>query len=168
VEARVKEGLPSWEEREKTMVFYGRVENKVQHAHRENTLHEACDEFDMPVGPDKPYKYNAKEYLNALANAKFGLCLAGYGPKCNREIECMALGTVPVVAPDVDMDKYHVKPKEGVHYIRLKSFDPAAAKAQIAAIEQGKWEVMSKLAQAWWRENASAEGLFAITKALAE
>jgi len=168
VEARVKEGLPSWEEREKTMVFYGRVENKVQHAHRENTLHEACDEFDMPVGPDKPYKYNAKEYLNELAKAKFGLCLAGYGPKCNREIECMALGTVPVVAPDVDMDKYHIKPKEGVHYIRLKSFDSVAAKEQVASIEQAKWEVMSKLAHAWWRENASAEGLFAITKALAE
>jgi hypothetical protein len=50
----------------------------------------------------------------------------------------------------------------------LKSFDPADAKEQIASIEQAKWEVMSKLAHAWWRENGSAEGLFAITKALAE
>jgi hypothetical protein len=166
VEARVKEGLPSWEERDKTMVFYGRVENKEQSKHRENTLHEACDEFDMPVGPDKPYKYKPKEYLNALATARYGLCLAGFGPKCNREIECMALGTVPVVAPDVDMDKYHNKPQEGVHYIRLKSFDPAEAKEQVAAITQEKWQIMSKLAHDWWRQNGSAEGLFAITKEL--
>lgn len=166
VEARVKEGLPTWEQRDKTMVFYGRVENKEQHAHRENNLHEACDDFDMPVGPDKPYKHKPKEYLEALATAKYGLCLAGFGPKCNREIECMALGTVPVVAPDVDMDKYHDAPKEGVHYIRLKSFDPAEAKVTVEAISEERWQVMSGLAHKWWQANASAEGLFKITKAL--
>ena len=35
------------------------------------------------------------EYLNLLKQSKFGLCLRGFGGKCNREIELMGLGTVP-------------------------------------------------------------------------
>jgi hypothetical protein len=127
-----------------------------------------CDEFDMPLFQGQPYKYTQKDYLGALASAKFGLCMPGYGPKCNREIECMALGTVPVCAPYVDMDNYHSPPQEGVHYIRLKSVDPAKAKEQLERISQEDWEAMSKAAQEWWRENASAEGMWRLTHKLAE
>ncbi len=166
VEARVGAGLPGWTERQKTLVFYGRVENRIQEEHRTNELWKACDEFDMPKTPDMPYKYTQRDYLNALADSKFGLCLAGFGPKCNREIECMALGTIPVVAPDVDMDKYAVSPQEGVHYLRLTSFDPEEAKAKLATISQIVWEQMSAAARTWWKEHASAEGLFELTKKL--
>ncbi len=166
VEERVGAGLPGWAERKKTLVFYGRVENSIQEDHRTNKLWKACDDFDMPTTPDTPYKYTQRDYLNALADSKFGLCLAGFGPKCNREIECMALGTIPVVAPDVDMDKYAVPPQERVHYIRLTTFDPEEAKVKTEAISQETWENMSAAAHAWWKEHASTEGLFELTKKL--
>jgi hypothetical protein len=153
-----------WSERPDTLVFYGRVENQVQLKKRNNMLHKACDEFSCPVDAMAAYKYSQEEYIEKLSDAKFGLCLAGYGPKCNREIECLAVGTVPVVAPDVDMANYAVPPREGLEYIRLNSFDPEEAKVRIAAVTEEEWSAMSKAAHAWWRANASAEGLWDLTK----
>jgi hypothetical protein len=152
--------------RDKTLVFYGKIENPIQAEHRTNALHEACDDFAMPTDASKPHTYSQAEYLQNLASAKFGLCLAGFGPKCNREIECMALGTVPVVAPDVDMVNYTNPPQEGKHYIRLNTFDPQDAKAVIAQITDAEWTQLSAAAHTWWRQNASCEGLFILTKSL--
>jgi hypothetical protein len=167
LEQRVDQGLPTYEERTDTLVFYGKVENGVQEKHRANRLHEACDEFFMPLGLEKEYAFDQETYLNKLANAKFGLCMAGFGPKCNREIECMALGTVPVVAPDVDMDRYAVPPQEGVHYLRLKSYDPEDALTLVRSTSQEAWVQLSAAAHMWWKLNASSEGLWALTQRLA-
>lgn len=166
LEAQVEKGLVPWEERTKGMVFYGRIENSVQKERRSNGLLEACDDYDCPQGAKAPYKYSQTQYLEQLSKAKFGLCLAGYGAKCNREMECMALGTVPVCAPDVDMKGYANPPVAGVHYIQLKSFDPEEAKLTVAAIPEEHWRQMSAAAHQWWKENASAAGLFALTKQL--
>ena len=149
--------------RTKNLVFYGAAENSIQKAHRSNRLPEACDEYSLTDG--STYKFTPTEYLTALAKSKFGLCLAGYGPKCNREIECMAVGTVPLVAPDVDITCYANPPKENVHYLRLKSFDPEEAKYAIQISEEA-WKAMSANAHAWWKINASAEGLWNLTKTL--
>lgn len=155
----------SFEDREKQLVFYGRIENQIQKDARLNTLYEACDGFDCPISTKKPYKYTAREYLNAISNSKFGLSMPGYGPKCNREIEYMAVGTVPVVAPDVDMDKYMDPPKEGVHYFRLKAATKEAVEElNLGAISEETWAAMSAACHAWWLANASAEGLWKRTQ----
>ena len=166
VEQVAAEEQKPFDERTDTLVFYGRVENEVQGRHRNNKLWEACDEFSMPVGANKEYAFSQEEYLKKLGNARFGLCLAGFGPKCNREIECFALGTVPVVAPDVDMEKYATPPQEGVHYIRLKSFNPEEAKTLLESVTKERWESMSHSAHQWWKENSSAEGMWALTERL--
>jgi len=167
LEQRIEEGpLPTYSQRTDTLVFYGKVENGVQERYRNNKLHEACDEFFMPLGVEKQYAFDQETYLNKLSLAKFGLCMAGFGPKCNREIECMALGTVPVVAPDVDMEYYAVPPQEGVHYLRLKSYDPEDALALVRSTSQDAWERLSAAAHAWWKANASVEGLWALTRRL--
>jgi hypothetical protein len=168
VEQRVEQGLPTYEERLNTLVFYGKIENAVQKSHRDNKLYEACDSFSMPLGADVPYTYEHDVYLDKLAHAKFGLCMAGFGPKCNREIECMALGTVPIVAPDVDMEYYANPPQEGVHYLRLKSFNPEDAQALVHSTSEEDWVQLSAAAHAWWKANASVQGLFALTQKLAE
>jgi hypothetical protein len=154
--------------REKTLVFYGKVENSVQGKARKiaDTVAKACDEFDMPVGTTQRYKYSQEDYLKAIANSKYGLCMAGYGPKCNREIELMAVGTVPVVAPDVDMDHYANSPQEDVHYIRMYNTDPSAIQKQLSEISALTWKKMSAAAHKWWQENASADGLWRATKEL--
>jgi hypothetical protein len=164
---RIEKGLPCYIDRTDNLVFYGKVENSVQESRRKNTLHEACDEFSMVLGVDTPYTFTQEEYLDKLANAKFGLCMAGFGLKCNREIECMALGTVPVVAPDVDMSCYSNPPQEDIHYIRLKTWESYDALMTIDNISQERWESMSLAAQQWYKENSSVEGLWNLTQKLA-
>jgi hypothetical protein len=161
-------GQTPFKERTKTLVFYGKVENMVQRNARSTvaSLWDACDDFDMPVGSKQPYKHTPREYLKALSKAKFGLCMAGFGPKCNREIELMAMGCIPVVAPGVDMDKYANPPQEGKHYIRAYSLDAEALKKQLAEISEESWHSLSASAHKWWLDNASAEGLWAVTQRL--
>ena len=162
VEARVKEGLPSWEEREKGVVFYGKTENKVQERRRTTAeWSTACSEWIMVKG-NESYPFTQAEYLENLAQAKFGLCLAGYGYKCHREIECMAMGSIALVAPECDMDSYLNPPVEGTHYIRVKS--PEEAREVTANMSKETWTEMSKAAHTWWKENCSAEGSFRLTK----
>ena len=151
--------------RSKGVVFYGRSENAVQRGHR--TVEDwstCCDDYVHLQGA-KPYVYTHEEYLRKLGEAKWGLCLAGYGLKCHREIECMAMGCVPLVAPEVDMDSYASPPVEGVHYFRVKT--PEDVRRVAEATSEETWTRMSKAVRAWWMMNASAEGMWLLTKAKA-
>ena len=154
-----------WSEREKFLVFYGKIENKVQEKRRkQHDWSRVCDDFALVDGDLKPHKLTPREYLQALANAKFGLCLAGYGKKCHREVECMAMGAVPVCAADVDMDSYANPPQEGVHYIRIES--PEDVSVKVASLSEEKWAAMSAACKLWWKENCSAEGSWKLTQKL--
>jgi hypothetical protein len=165
VEDAVERGLPkkAWEIRSKTIVFYGRSENSVQRSRRTGVdWGSVCDEFVHVDGLNK-YVFTQEEYLERLADARYGLCLAGYGNKCHREIECMAMGCVPVVAPEVDMDHYADPPVEGLHYFRVKGpEDVVAVKKETAE----RWTVMSAACRQWWLKNASAEGMWELTARL--
>lgn len=154
-----------WTEREQTLVFYGKIENSVQASHRAEDWLKVCSDSSMVQGEKTAYRFSQKEYLERLGAAKFGLCLAGFGRKCNREIECMALGTVPVVSAEVDMDGYLHPPIVGVHYLRAAT--PAAAAAAVAAVSREKWTEMSVACHEWWVANASCEGLWRLTAAAA-
>ena len=147
------------------LVFYGKIENAVQEKRRSaQDWSKACDDFILS-SPSEPHVYTHKQYLQRLAQARFGLCLAGYGNKCHREIECMAMGVVPIVAPDVDMSSYAVPPQEGVHYFRAKT--PTEAKVLSKTTSDEEWQKMSLACHAWWKENASAEGMWRLTQRLA-
>jgi hypothetical protein len=76
----------------------------------------------------------------------------------------MAMGCVPVVAPEVDMSSYAVPPVEGVHYLRVDGPDDLQKKTE--AMDEATWEAMSAAAFEWWKENASAEGMWGLTKRL--
>jgi hypothetical protein len=166
VENAVAAGLPkrTWESRAQTVVFYGRSENAVQKSRRSTAdWSAACSDFVHVDGLSK-YPYTAEEYLERLASAKYGLCLAGYGFKCHREIECMAMGTVPIVAPEVDMANYANPPEEGLHYLRVAS--PEEVGKAVAEITGERWTVMSNACRDWWLKNASVDGMWALTQAL--
>ena len=166
VEMLVEEGIcnKGYNQRSKNLVFYGRVENPVQAGHRDQSWSSVCDEFHMPVGVDKKYTLSQEGYLRELSNSKFGLCLAGYGKKCHREVECMSMGTVPVVSGDVDMTGYANPPIEGIHYIRVNNVNDVTSK--LAAIDESSWIAMSAACKAWWLKNASAKGMWLLTKEL--
>jgi len=150
--------------RKEQLVFYGRVENDTQGAFRQDISgwQLLCSDFSMPVGVKEAYKFGPEEYLLALQNAKYGLCLRGYGPKCNREIELLAMGTVPVVTPGVDITGYIEPLLDGIHVICTSG--PADAKEKLAAMTESQWETMSKAGKLWWKRNASAEGSWQRTK----
>lgn len=162
-----KQNERPFKERDQRLVFYGKIENSIQERRRTTADWEsACTEFVMPQGDEKPYVFTQKEYLERLTHAKFGLCLAGYGKKCHREVECMATGTVPVVAPDVDMSNYANPPQEGVHFLRIQS--PEEAKEVTESMDESQWSQMSEACRKWWLENASVEGSWTLTKRLLE
>lgn len=153
-----------YSDRKESLVFYGRVENTIQGSFRQDISgwQALCSDFSMPVGAKEPYKFGPEEYLLALQNAKYGLCLRGYGPKCNREIELLAMGAVPVVTPGVDITGYIEPLLDGIHVICVS--DPVDAKTKLATITESQWETMSKAGRLWWKRNASAEGSWQRTK----
>ncbi len=161
--AERKQNLRGYKDRNINSLFLGKIENGVQHAARTSADWSKCVElFSMPIdSTGQPYPYSQTEYLEKLCSARFGLCLPGFGPKCNREIEYFACGVVPIVGPGVDMKGYLVPPKEGVHYVRVEK--PEDVPKVIASISPEKWTAMSMAGRAWWRTFASAEGLFRLT-----
>lgn len=153
-----------FEERTQALVFYGRIENAVQKKRRTDVAWPtACSECVMPLGSDG-YVYSQKEYLEKLSIARFGLCLPGYGWKCHREVECMAMGCVPIVTPQVDMKFYANPPVEGVHYFVADT--PEKARALSVETTEEQWKVMSSSCILWWKENASCDGMWALTQKL--
>ena len=77
----------------------------------------------------------------------------------------MAMGCVPVVAPEVDMSSYADPPLEGLHYFRVQN--PEEAK-QVTQVTPDRWTVMSAACRDWWSRNASAEGMWRLTQSLCE
>lgn len=118
----------------------------------------------MPVGAEKAYPFSQEEYLQKLTHARFGLCLPGYGLKCHREVECMAMGCVPIVTPEVDMANYAEPPVEGKHYWVAET--PEEARRLSLETSEEKWSEMSEACRAWWKRNASCDGMWALTKNL--
>ena len=159
-------GQMSYDERQRGLVFYGRSENSVQlgrrTGHRWSTAFTGPGDEFVHVEGEKPYPFSQRDYLKRLASARWGLCLAGYGSKCHREVECMAMGCVPVVAEEVDMDGYAQPPVEGVHYLRVKRPEDIAA-----VLRPEAWAEMSAACRAWYKENVSAEGMWKLTQKLA-
>lgn len=156
--------LKSWDDRV-GVVFYGKCENLIQERRRKGDWESVCEEWIMVKG-DEPHSLTQSEYLERLAGARFGLCLPGYGFKCHREIECMAMGCVPIVSKGVDMDSYAVPPLVGVHYLRVE--EPEDVAAAIAPIDRAGWEAMSAACRDWWMANASVAGSFKLTAKLIE
>ena len=162
------ENVRSYESRPIASLFLGKVENGVQRTNRlSRDWSSSVELFSMPVDPyGKPYPYSQKEYLEKLCNARFGLCLPGFGNKCNREIEYFACGCVPIITDGVDMKHYLAPPREGVHYFKASSPEEVSRIVKETSIEQ--WTAMSMAGREWWYTFASAEGLFRLTWARIE
>ena len=161
VEELTAKPLASYDERKQGPVFYGKTENAVQERRRQGDWKAVCEEFVMVKDE---YPFTQTEYLEKLASTRFGLCLPGYGFKCHREIECMAMGCVPLVSEWVDMTSYANPPIEGKHYLRLKNSRDVPA--VVASVSKESWEAMSAACRTWWAENASCQGSFELTRLL--
>ena len=168
MEAR-KKPLLGYKDRDIESIFLGKVENPAQQHNRKNQDWSTAGVslFNCPI--EKPgsshYTHTKEEYLQELGMSKFGLCLAGYGPKCNREIELLGMGVVPLFSPEVD-NKYHEPMVEGLHFLRVNS--PQDVKPTIDSITEETWWEMHTAGQQWYRRNASPEGSFKTTQRILE
>jgi len=164
LEKRIGSGLLSYRERDISSIFIGNIENNTQGSRRLNQDWSNCTEV-FSILDGSAHKYTQEEYLDVMSRSKYGLCLAGFGRKCNREVECMGLGVVPVVAPEVDMN-YYDSPLEGTHYFRVDS--PEAVKEITTGLSESEWKVMSDNCIDWWNSNCSRDGSFKTTARIIE
>lgn len=146
------EPLKGFEDRICESVFLGNVENNVQAKHRLATgdWSRVVERFELL--PGALHRYSQREYLSILAKSRFGLSLRGFGAKCNREIELMALGTVPVMGPLCDGDSYIEPLIEGVHYLRVSA--PEQFPSAIRSVDKEGWTRMSEACKSWYTRNA--------------
>lgn len=139
-------------QRKTESIFIGSIENKEQYRHRKSFIDhwsEAVTHFDCVI--DKPNKYSQNDYLELLRNSRYGLCIRGYGKKCHREIELMALGTVPIVTEDMNTSSFLEPLVEKTHYFKASS--PTEMKKIINKTKQETWNTMSAACQEWYKRN---------------
>jgi len=156
-------GIKKYDDRVNESIFLGKIENGVQYKNRTSQdWSKAIQFFSMPVrmGDSFTWPYSQEEYLEHISNSKFGLCLPGYGPKCNREIEYLALGVVPLVTENVDMN-YFDPLIENLHYFKVSSAQDI--NKTISECSKDRWEYMSYNCRKWYNNNCSPLGSFETT-----
>ena len=138
-------------ERQIESIFIGNIENSIQNQFRntQKNWKQVLDVYYCTQGTQ--HKFTQEEYLEKLSNAKYGLALRGYGSKCHREVELMALGTVPIITPEVSIKSYMNPPQENIHYITTTT--PEELKEKIRSISKEQWEIMSKNCYNWYQQN---------------
>ena len=87
--------------------------------------------------------------------SKYGLCLRGYGSKCHREIELMAVGTVLIVTEDVNTDSYLEPLIEGEHFFKIHT--PAELRSIVERTPEIIWRKMSNACIHWYKRNVHSE-----------
>jgi hypothetical protein len=151
------EGNRGFTERPIESLFIGNFENAVQqHFRTSEDWSKAVTEFHLTGGTQ--HKFSPKDYLLKLAQARFGLCLRGYGVKCHREVELMAFGTVPIVTPNVNTTSYLEPLIEGLHYVRVSK--PSEVVTILAAISSEQWIKMSSACKEWYMRNIHSESMW--------
>ena len=157
VEEFSKKKVP-WEDRNTKTIFIGNIENDVQQKYRSSEWKDEVEFFSLTTG--KNYIYTQEEYLEKIQQSRFGLCLRGYGPKCHREMEYMALGVVPIITDNVCLS-YFNELEENVHYIRVEK--PSDINPKISKIGKTLWTFMSESCRDYYLKYCSIEGSFNTT-----
>lgn len=141
-------------------IFIGNIENGVQMKHRgDQKWAEEVDVYHCTVG--RTHMFSQEDYLTRMAGARYGLALRGYGSKCNREIEMLALGTVPLVTEGVCVTSFINPLVEGVHYLRVRN--AGDLRRTVRTTPARKWDELSRNGVAWYARNCRAESFMPLT-----
>ena len=137
-------------------IFIGNMETVEQRSRRSDTWKDVIQMFHLTNSG--AHKFTHEEYLGLLARAKYGLSLMGFGIKCHREIELLALGTVPLIVEGISTRSYQEPLIEGVHFFRIR--DPGDVTRIIKDTSEEQWKTMSQAGQAWFRRNVHSENMW--------
>lgn len=135
-------------------IFIGNIENSVQAKHRDTKWSDVIQEFYLTNG--NKHLFTQEEYLAKMARSKWGLCLKGFGLKCHREVEYMALGVVPLITDGIPMHSYLNPPVEGKHFLRVSTPEDIPHVIR----ECNNWGEMSRNCQEWYMENIHSKNWF--------
>lgn len=157
----------TFNERRFDSIFIGNIENYTQETYRKPFLDNwinAVDVFECYYS--KKHKYTPLQYLQKIRLSKYGLCLRGYGSKCHREIEYMAVGTVPIITHAVNVDSYLEPLIEGIHYFKINEENDLYAIVNMTP--ENKWKQMSDACIEWYMRNIHSDNAWKtmITKIL--
>lgn len=152
-------------DRTRNVTFLGKIENRSQAQNRfggGKNWEEFCDEYDLANGfMGEGYKYDQEEYFGVMADTKYALLLPGFGPKCNRDIEAVGVGCVPIATVGVDTN-YYDPWYENVNYIKARN--PEDIPKAIEKLEKHlDPQEMSEANRQWYMRNCSVEGCFETT-----
>jgi hypothetical protein len=147
-----------YRDRKMNTVFIGNIENSIQAKWRDDKKNwkDVIDVFVITSG--QKHVMSQEKYLENMANSRFGLSFAGYGCKCNRDVELMALGTVMLRTEGVNIDSYYEPLVEGTHYINVNNKDDV--KRIVEEVSEEKWEIMSKACKEWYMRNCYSKNTF--------
>jgi hypothetical protein len=151
--------LKTYNERYINSIFIGNIENNIQEQYRSNQWCKYIDFFEMTNNIDGKYKYTHQNYLHLLSFSKYGLCIRGFGTKCNREIEYLALGVVPLITSEISIEYYN-KLIENIHYIKINSYEDIL---KLDNITEEQWNIMSTNCIEWYNDNCSILGSYETT-----
>lgn len=98
---------------------------------------------------------DCKKCLKDIANSKFALCANNYQTKSMMMMDMMALGTVPIVTKNVNVESYISELKEGEHYV--SAITCKQLKKKLKGIDEEKWREMSESCKTWYKNNIHSE-----------
>lgn len=148
-------------------MFVGKIENALQANNRFQSKidwSKYIEDFKVVKGVNTPYPYTPQNYTVLMAKSKFALCLPGYGPKCNRDIEAITLGCIPIMTPGCCTEYYNPL-VENENYLRIRD------ESEIESVLRTDDITLSKIYhnnRKWYDENVSVQGSFATTKEIIE
>lgn len=148
-------------------LFIGKIENEIQQNNRfqmkiDWTKH--VQNFIVVKGVQTPYPYSPADYLYNMSRTRFAILLPGYGPKCNRDIEAVAMGAIPVATPGV-CTKYHDEWVEGENYLQINTVDDFE---KVYDTPLNQLQEMQDRNYEWYNRNCTFRGSFETTKKIIE
>ena len=98
-----------------------------------------------------------KDYYMLLASSKFGLCPMGDQGYCQREVECLGLGVIPIFTPGVEYN-YHEPLVKDVHFIYAENPEEMNRKISEMDEEKIKWMINNGLE--YYERRISPKGMW--------
>ncbi len=98
---------------------------------------------------------DCEKCLKEIVNSKYSFCVNNSYSKSMMMMDMMALGTVPIITKNINVDEYNSTLKEGKHYVSALSLKQL--KKKLKGIDDEKWRDMSESCKNWYKNNIHSE-----------
>lgn len=138
-------------------IFVGNIETPEQKQRRTTEWKDVISFFRLSEIRGG-HEFTQDQYLDLISRAKYGLSLMGFGIKCHREIELMAVGCVPLIVEGVSTRSYQEPLVEGLHFFRIK--EPNDVTKILSNTSEEQWRKMSQAGREWFLRNVHSKNMW--------